>query len=185
MALSASIFKADIDISDLRRHYYQSHQLTLARHPSETDERMMLRLLAFALFADEQLSFTRGLSNDDEPDLWQRSLSGEIDLWLELGQPSDKRLRRARSQSPRVVIMTHGGRPAAQWWLEQGEQLGKQAWLTVVDIPSEQSQALASLAQRNMQLQFTVDEDSIWVSSDSENLQICPVLRCGELLKSD
>ena len=85
MALSASIFKADIDISDLRRHYYHSHSLTLARHPSETNERMMLRLLSFALFADEQLSFTRGLSNDDEPDLWRHSLSGETELWIELG----------------------------------------------------------------------------------------------------
>ena len=182
MALSASIFKAEIDISDLRRHYYQSHSLTLARHPSETNERMMLRLLAFALFADEQLSFTRGLSNDDEPDLWLKELHGGVRLWIELGQPSAKRLRRARSQSEHVVVISYGGRPAAQWWQDEGEQLAKERWLSVIDIPSEASQTLADWVQRTMQLQFTLDEDSIWASCADHALQIQPVLRCGHIL---
>ena len=182
MALSASIFKADIDISDLRRHYYHSHSLTLARHPSETNERMMLRLLSFALFADEQLSFTRGLSNDDEPDLWLKELHGGIRLWIELGQPSAKRLRRARSQAEHVVVISYGGRPASQWWQDEGEQLSKENWLSVLEIPSDASQALAEWAQRGMQLQLTLDEDNIWVSSAEQSLQIQPVLRCGNIL---
>ena len=95
MALSATICKADLNIVDMDRHYYQQHSLTVAQHPSENDERLMIRLLAFALHADEFLSFTKGLSTDDEPDLWQKSLSGEIELWIELGLPSEKRLKKA------------------------------------------------------------------------------------------
>lgn len=112
MALNATLFKTTLDISDLRRHYYQRHQFTVARHPSETDERMMLRILAFALYADEYLEFTKGLSTDDEPDLWQKSLTGEIDLWIEMGLPSEKRVRKARAIAKQVIIFIYGGRTA-------------------------------------------------------------------------
>ncbi|PUB73108.1 MAG: hypothetical protein DBP01_19455, partial [gamma proteobacterium symbiont of Ctena orbiculata] len=95
MALKATVFKAEVEVSDMERGHYQTYNLTLARHPSETDERLMVRLLAFLLNADEALSFTKGLSTDDEPDLWQKSLSNEIELWVELGQLDEKRLRRA------------------------------------------------------------------------------------------
>ncbi|MDX1505824.1 MAG: YaeQ family protein [Spongiibacter sp.] len=181
MALTASIFKAEIDISDLRRHYYQSHKLTLARHPSETDERMMLRLLAFAMFADEGLSFTRGLSNDDEPDLWQHGLNGDIELWLELGQPSDKRLRRARSLSRRIVVFSYGGRSSQQWWQEKSSELSRDPRLSVVDIDPTASQALAAMAQRGMRLQFTLEDSSIWVSSPDANIEITPTVWCGDI----
>jgi len=85
MALSSTIFKVQLDLSDLNRNHYKSYKLTLARHPSENDQRMMLRLLAFALYADEQLAFTKGISTTDEPDLWLKNYSGEIELWIELG----------------------------------------------------------------------------------------------------
>ena len=180
MALTASIFKADIEISDLRRHHYQPYQLTLARHPSETDERMMLRLLSFALFADPALQFTRGLSNDDEPDLWRHSLSGETELWIELGQPSEKRLRRARSKARHVVVVCYGGRRTAQWWQENQGKLSQQSWLSVIEIPEDESRALSALTQRSMQLQFTLDEDSVWVSSSSDSIAINPQWLHGE-----
>ena len=95
MALKATVHKAEVQISDMDRHYYQTHALTLARHPSETDQRLMVRLLAFVLFADERLEFGRGLSAEGEPDLWQRSLSGEIERWIDLGQPDESSIRRA------------------------------------------------------------------------------------------
>ena len=104
MALNATIYRCRLAISDIDRGYYQTHQLTIARHPSETDERMMVRLLAFALNADEHLTFTRGLCRDDEPELWQRSLSDEILLWIELGQPDEKRIRKACAVSERVFV---------------------------------------------------------------------------------
>ena len=104
MALKATIFKAELQLSDMDRHHYQTHALTLARHPSETDERMLLRLAAFALNADERLEFTKGISSEDEPDLWLKNLSGEIELWIELGQPDEKRMRRACGRARRVVV---------------------------------------------------------------------------------
>lgn len=104
MALKATIFKAEISISDMDRHYYQEHPLTIAQHPSETNERMMVRLLAFALNADERLEFTKGLSADDEPELWNKNYSDEIELWIELGQPDEKRIRKACGRSRQVII---------------------------------------------------------------------------------
>ena len=114
MALSATICKADLNIVDMDRHYYQQHSLTVAQHPSENDERLMIRLLAFALHADEFLSFTKGLSTDDEPDLWQKSLSGEIELWIELGLPSEKRLKKACGRAQQVILYTYGTGSAEQ-----------------------------------------------------------------------
>ena len=178
MALSATIFKARLQISDLRRHYYAEHSLTVARHPSETDERMMLRLLAFALYADDALQLTRGLSTDEEPELWQHNLQGEIELWIELGQPTEKRLRQARGQARHVVVLSYGGRPATQWWQANGAALAKLGSVSVYELAPADSQALAALAQRNMDLQFTLDEDSIWVSSNDHNIALSLTTHC-------
>src|SRR6056297_2009370 len=109
MALKATIFKAALNIADMDRHYYGDHQLTLAQHPSETAERLMVRLLAFALNASETLTFTKGISTDDEPDLWQKSLSDDIELWIELGLPNESRLRKACGRAQRVIVYAYGG----------------------------------------------------------------------------
>ena len=135
MALSSTIFKANLQISDMDRHYYEEHQLTLARHPSETDERMMVRLLAFALHADEQLSFTKGLCDDEEPALWQKSLSDEIELWVDVGQPDERRIRKACSRATRVCIYLYGGRNAELWWQRNVNKLQRFENLTVLEIP--------------------------------------------------
>src|SRR3546814_18766052 len=116
MATKSTIYKAELQLSDMDRHYYATHALTLAQHPSETEERLMIRLLAFALHADDALEFGRGLSSDDEPDLWRKSLSGEIELWLDLGQPDESRIRKACGRSRAVVVVTSGGRRADIWW---------------------------------------------------------------------
>ena len=100
MASNATIFKATLQIADMDRNYYADHALTIARHPSETDERMMVRLLAFVQHAHEALAFGRGLSADDEPDLWRRDLTGAVELWIEVGQPEEKRLRKAEANKP-------------------------------------------------------------------------------------
>lgn len=179
MALTATIFKASLDISDLRRHHYQRYPLTLARHPSETDERLMLRLLAFALFADEHLEFSRGLSNPEEPELWLKSASGEIELWLELGNPTVKRLRRARSLARHVAVISYGGRAAEQWWRDVADELKNFKTLSVLEITQEQSRALAAMAQRNMDLQCTLEDTTVWFSDRDRSLEITPVSRQG------
>ena len=125
MATKATIYKASLQIVDLDRDYYHEHSITLARHPSETDERMMVRLLAFVQHASEDLTFTRGLSTSDEPDLWQKDLTGAIELWIELGQPDEKRIRKACGRAQKVWIYSYSGRSAEIWWEQIGSALGK------------------------------------------------------------
>ena len=130
MASNATIFKATIQIADMDRHYYENHALTLARHPSETDERMMVRLLAFVLHAHEALSFGRGLSTEGEPALWQKDLTGAIERWIEVGQPEEKTIRRACGRAKQVCIYTYGGRGADQWFLKDSDGWSRQPTLT-------------------------------------------------------
>lgn len=164
MALKATIFKASLQVSDLDRNYYGEHQLTLARHPSETDERMMVRVLAFALNAQEHLAFGKGLSDTDEPDLWQKDLTGRIVHWIDVGQPDEKRLMRACGKADRVSVYTYG-RGADLWWKANVERLGRAKNLTVWQLPAQASESAGRLAERAMQLQCMVQEGQIWFSS--------------------
>jgi uncharacterized protein YaeQ len=171
MALNSTIHRCALQVSDLDRGYYQSHSLTVARHPSETNERMMVRLLAFALNADEQLGFTRGLSQDDEPDLWQHSLSGEITLWVEIGQPDEKRIRKACARSAQVLVYCFQHRAATVWWQQIASRLERFAHLSVLKLPDGLSEQLANLAQRQMDLQCMIQDGEIWLSDESNSLQ--------------
>ena len=172
MALNATIYRCRLAVSDIGRSYYQTHELTIARHPSETEERMMARLLAFALNADEHLAFTRGLCRDDEPELWQRSLSDDILLWIELGQPDEKRLRKACAKSEQVLVYCYQPRAARIWWRQNAERLERFDQLSVFMLPEDTSTRITALAQRNMDLQCTVQDDDIWLSDTSENIHI-------------
>ena len=158
MAVKATVFRAELQVSDMDRHYYATHALTLARHPSETDERLMVRLLAFALFADERLEFGRGLSSDDEPDLWRRSRSGEIELWIDLGQPDESRIRKACGRSDQVVVVTYGGRASDIWWDKVAASLARCGNLTIIDIAPATVSELAALADRGMRLQCMIQD---------------------------
>jgi uncharacterized protein YaeQ len=172
MASNATIFKAALQIADVDRNYYQDHGLTLARHPSETDERMMVRLLAFALNADEALLFGRGLSTEDEPDLWKKDLTGVIELWIEVGQRDEKSIRRACGRAKRVVIYTYGGRAADQWWEQNRARLERLDNLAVMNLPPDGSRALAKLTQRDMKLQCTIQEGQILMGDGTSAVQI-------------
>jgi uncharacterized protein YaeQ len=169
MALKATIFKADLQIADMDRNHYGDHALTLARHPSETDERMMVRLLAFALYADEQLSFGKGLSTEDEPDLWLRDLTGSIERWIDVGLPDERRLRKACGRATQVVVLVYGGRAADIWWMQNQDKLQRLQNLTVLQLSSDTTQALAKLARRNMRLQCTIQDGQLWLS-DAEGM---------------
>ncbi len=166
MALKATIYKAELQVNDLDRHYYQSHALTLAMHPSETEERLMVRLLAFALNADEGLAFCRGLGSEDEPDLWRRDLTGQVEQWIEVGQPEESRIRKACGRAREVRVYCYSGRSAAVWWQKNGAALGRCTNLRVFEIPAEASQQLAGLAARSMQLQCMVQDGVVQVMSD-------------------
>ena len=177
MAPKATIYKAELQISDMDRGYYATHALTLAQHPSETSERLMVRLLAFALYADERLEFGRGLISEDEPDVWRKSLTGEIELWIELGQPDEQRIRKACGRARQVVVVSYSGRSAEIWWDKIGTDLARSKNLSVIDISAPTVLALAALAGRNMQLQCLIqDGQAQWMSEDA-SVSVEPTLR--------
>jgi uncharacterized protein YaeQ len=171
MALKATIYKVELQVSDMDRHYYGTHALTIARHPSETDERMMVRVLAFALHAHEALAFGKGLSTDDEPDLWLKDLTGAIDLWIDVGQPDDKRIMKACGRSERVVIYCYSA-ASNVWWGQVGSRIERAKNLSVFNIPAATSQALAAMAQRTMQLQCSIQDGQAWISCGDANVQV-------------
>lgn len=180
MALKATVFKATLNIADMDRHYYADHHLTLARHPSETDERLMVRLVAFALTADDQLEFTRGLSTDDEPDLWRKSLTGDIEHWIEVGLPEEDRIRKACNRADRVTLYVYGGRGVPVWWDKHHNRLERFSNLTVIALAQEDTDALAGLADRSMTLQVNVQDGEVTVGNEDRVVSLQPeVLKRG------
>ncbi len=174
MALKSTVFKAKLGITDLDRPYYGEHVLTLARHPSETDERMMTRLLAFALFADERLEFGRGLSTEDEPALWLKDYAGNIKLWIEVGLPDERIVRKAAGRAEAVVVLAYGGRQVDLWWNKEGKTLARLAKLRVLALDGGQSAALAALAERGMDLHCTIQDGQIWLTDGPATVLIEP-----------
>jgi uncharacterized protein YaeQ len=175
MALNATIFKVQLQIADMDRNYYGDHALVLARHPSETDERLMVRLLAFALNASATLAFGKGLSADDEPDLWQKDLTGQIELWIDVGQPDEKSVRRAGGRASQVRVYNYGVRGATIWWDQVRGKLEQQKNLSVTYFPQDTTRALAALADRNMQLQCTIQHGQLWLTSGEQVIEITPL----------
>lgn len=176
MALKATVIKAELQIADMDRNYYATHALTLAQHPSETDARMMLRVLVFARHASETLAFTKGLSTDDEPDLWQKDLTGAIETWIELGQPDEKRVRKACGRARAVSIYCHSGHSAELWWQKSRDLMARFDNLTVVNLPAEAGPSLAQLAARNMRLQCTVQDGQLWLADEHASVMIEPTV---------
>lgn len=172
MALKSTICKAELQLSDLDRHYYATHSLTLARHPSETDERMMVRLLAFALHASDALAFGKGLSAEDEPDLLERDPTGAIERWIDVGLPDEREVRRACHRARDMVLLTYGGRIAEMWWQQNGGKLAGLPNLTVIDLPPETSATLAALAARTMRLSCTIQDGHVWLADDAGNHEL-------------
>ncbi len=174
MALKATIFKAELQVSDLDRHYYNSHSLTLARHPSETDERMMVRLLAFALLASADLAFGRGLSTEDEADLLETAPDGTLATWVDVGLPDERAIRRACHRARRVVVLAYGGKAVDIWWQQNQGAVAPHANLTVLRLTADQGAALAALAARTMKLQCTIQEGTVWLGDESSHLELAP-----------
>lgn len=171
MALKSIIYKAELQVSDMDRHYYQAHALTIARHPSETDERMMVRVAAFALHASEALVFAKGLSDVDEPDLWEKDPTGAIRLWVDVGQPDERRLLKACGRAEHVITYAYG--PTTKiWWGQIARKLDRARNLTVFHLPPDTSQSLAALTKRTMQLQVTIDDGQMWLGSAEQTVQV-------------
>ncbi len=182
MALKATIYKAILQLSDIDRNIYGDHLLTIARHPSETDERMLIRLLAFALNVPAEkdqgvIEFAKDMWDADEPGLWQKDLTGEIKHWIEVGQPDERRLLRTLSRVGRVSVYSFSASTPV-WWRDIEPKLSRARNLSVWQIPADQSRALSLLAQRSMQLQVTVQDGMIWVGDGLRSIEITPLQLC-------
>ncbi|BEV06784.1 YaeQ family protein [Methylophilus glucosoxydans] len=174
MALKSTIYKINLNIADMDRHYYQTHMLTLAKHPSETEERLMVRLLAFVLYADEALQFGKGLSDDDEPDLWQKDLTGAIERWIGVGLPDEREIRKACGKAKQVVQVLYGGRSAEMWWEQHQKAMLKLDNVTVLNLP--ETQALTAAASRSLSMSVTIQDQQLLVSHDNGSFELSPVI---------
>ena len=177
MATNATIYKATLELADMDRQIYADHSVVIARHPSETDERMMIRLLALALNlppegALETLEFAKDMWEPDEPALWQKDLTGKILYWIEVGQPEERRLSRVCARAGRVSVYSFG---SDVWWAGIANQLTRLRNLAVWQVPVEQSKTLAELAQRTMVLQVTVQDGSVYVGNGQRSIEVTPV----------
>jgi uncharacterized protein YaeQ len=175
MALDSTVHKIRLQVSDLDRQVYGTHSLTVARHPSETEERMMVRVLAFARHSDDALVFGRGLSSEEEAPLSRSDLTGRLELWIAVGLPDVKELRKACGRADEVVLYAYGGRRVELWWKQNEVEARRLRNLTVFELPQEGTQALAALAQRTMQVECTIQEGRAWFSQGDTTVEIEPV----------
>ncbi len=171
MALKSTIYKIGLQIADMDRHYYADHQLNIACHPSETLQRMMVRVVAFALNAHEYLEFGKGISDAEEPDLWQKDLTGSIEKWIEVGQPEERRILKACGRAKEVIIYLYSS-SAGIWWKQINSKLARAGNLSVIQITSESAVALEKLCERTMQLQVTLQDGEIWVRDDKHAVEV-------------
>lgn len=174
MACSSTVYKAHLNISDLDRGYYADHPLTIACHPSENEQRMMTRVLAFILHADPALQFGKGLSSQEEPALWIKNDNGEIELWIELGQPDEKRIRHACQRAQQVVIYSYQEKSAKVWWPQIKGKVSRFKNLHVKQLDQAMADSLTSLAKRGMKLQCTLQDGELWINDEHQQVHITP-----------
>ena len=175
MAQKSTIYKIELSVSDMDRHYYNSHKLTVAKHPSETDERLMVRILAFALNAHEQLEMTKGISTDDEPDIWQKQLNGELEKWVALGLPAEKIVRQSCGKANEVIIYSYGGKPAEMWWDKIKNSTTRFDNLRVLNFAENETSELAKLASRSMLMQVNIQDGEVMVSVGDDIVYVNPL----------
>ena len=171
MALKATIYRAELQLADMDRNHYADLALTIARHPSETDERMMVRVLMYALYAQDGIALAKGLSDVDEPAVWVKDMTGAIKLWIDIGQPDETRLRKACGRAEQVVVICHSS-SCHIWWKQVEDRLARLRNLTVLRLPAPTAQALAALAERTMRLQCLVQDGAITLSSDAAAVEV-------------
>lgn len=170
MATKATIYKALLNIANMDSHYYVDHNLIMAKHPSETDLRLMIRLIAFILNADDTLAFSKGISQDDEPDLWRKSLGGEIELWIDLGQPDAKRIKKACGRSEKVIIYTYQEGMASSWWKQINTSLTRFTNLQVIHLEIEGD--IEVLAKRAMSLQANISDGELTLMDEEQSVVV-------------
>ncbi len=172
MAIGASIYKVNVSLSNLETHYYHDFDLTIAKHPSENESRMMYRLLAFLYSAHEDLEFTRGLSSTDEPELWQKDYSGEIIQWIELGLPESKRIKQACGKSQVVKIFTYHKNKSEEWVKKMKGDFQSHKKLPVYHLDVVENGPLEKLVEKSMKLSCIIEEQYMYIGNDQERIGV-------------
>lgn len=174
MAANATIYKANVNIANMDTHYYAEHSLTLAKHPSENDSRLMVRLLAFIFNANEDLVFCKGISQDDEPDLWQKNLSGDIELWIDLGQPDEKRIKKACGRSEKVIIYVYQEGMATSWFKQNQKLLNRFKNLSIIYLNIDGD--IEELCMRSMSLQANISDGELHLINEDNSISINEII---------
>jgi len=169
MATGSTIYKVQLSIADMDRNYYETHDITIAQHPSETDLRLMIRLAAFALNASDRLIITKGIGGDDEPELWEKNYGGDIELWIDLGQVDEKRLRKACGRSERVIVYTYNLKSATAWWKQYAATFSRFKNLSMIHLNAE---GIEKLCERSMRLQCNISDTELSFHSDRGDVTI-------------
>ena len=170
MAQPSTIYRAGIQLSDIDRGLYESLQITVARHPSETEERLLARILAYALYYEPELTFTKGVGAGDEPDLWSKGPDGRVRCWIEVGLPDAERLVKASRHSEQVVLCAFGS--ALTVWEKQNlPKLAGISNLTVISLDQAFLKRLSERLQRTISWSLTVTEGSLYLAIDGETLE--------------
>lgn len=171
MALTATVYRANISVIDVDRNYYADHPLTLPCQPSETAVRMMMRVLSFALNAHADLALAQGMLNNEEPDAWQKDLTGAIQMWVEVGQPDEKRILKACGRSARVRVYAYHSRPEV-WWTPLAPRVQRARNLEVFSVDATAAKGLESFVSRSFDIQFTIQDGEVWARNNSSELLI-------------
>lgn len=170
MALKPTIYKFRISLSDTNRDLYDSTQLTVAQHPSETVERMMARIMAYCVKWQPNLALTKGLSTTDEPDLWVKSLDDQIELWVDIGEPSLDRVKKACRLAKQVDIFSFNSKSDV-WW-EQTKNKAHQYSASFYRFDSQAIEALAQVVARTMDLSVMITGDSLFVDCEQGSFEV-------------
>jgi uncharacterized protein YaeQ len=174
MAAKSKVFKVNLQIADMDRHYYNNHLLTIAQHPSETDERMMVRLLAFALNASDNLGFADGINDQNQADLWKKDFSGQVSCWINVGLPSEKLIAKAVSRAEQVIIYSYGGPAADIWWKKL--KVANYKNLNVINLADTETKELALMYSRGMKINFTIQEGEVLITNETATLNLTPLV---------
>jgi uncharacterized protein YaeQ len=169
MAAGSTICKAQLSIADMDRNYYETHEITIAQHPSETEQRLMIRLAAFALNATDRLVISKGIGADDEPELWDKNYGGDIELWIDLGQVDEKRLRKSCGRAERVIVYTYNIKSAAAWWKQNSATFSRFKNLSVIHLYAE---GIEKLCARSMRLQCNITDGELSLHSEKGDVSI-------------
>ncbi len=176
MGSKVNISRLELNVSDIDRNYYQEHKFTMAHQPSETETYIIARILAFALNANDRLLFTKGNDRNHEPDIWQKDLIGDIELWIEIGEPLEKRVRKACACSKDVIIYTYNGPLSDTWWKQKSSKFKQLKNLSVINLPAQILEDLVTMINRTMELQFTINDRHVWISNKDRIVEFDPII---------